>query len=438
MQRQVMRRLVWLLAMCLPMAAAAADAITLRHVLWDANQRPLYEECARAFEAANPGVRIRIRQLGWDDYWTSLATGFVSDTAPDVFTNHLTRFPELVRNGVMADLAAHAEGLNADDYEPGLLAAWRLDGRIYGVPLDWDTVALAVNLDHLRAAGFELKDLQHLTWNPRDGGSFGRMIDRLTFDDSGRRAGEPGFDRRRVRMYGYQNPGDGGMMGQTEWSHFAFSAGWRYQNGPWDGALRYDDPVLIDTLNWLAALPAAGVSAPRDALGRLGIDAMFVAGRVAIIPSGAWMVGHFLRHAKFQHAWVPLPLGPSGQRASMMNSLALSVWSGTRHPRQAWQWARYVGSRECQARIAPHGVIYPAVRGLAAVAVQAQRRRGIDTTAFLDAAHGITYQPPIVPRASEVSDLMSATFQRVLSGRARADQALPEAARRVRELTSQP
>jgi multiple sugar transport system substrate-binding protein len=421
--------------------AADKPITTIRHGLWDANQRPLYQLCANAFHEANPDIRIRIQQVGWDDYWPALATGFVSGTAPDVFTNHLTRFSEYVLNGVMADLSpliARDRIAAGELYERGLLEMWQHEGRQYGLPTDWDTIALAVNLEHLRAAGLTLNDLQNLHWNPQDGGSFGRVLERLTQDENGRRGNEPGFDRKRVRIYGYQNPSNGGMMGQSEWSHYAHSAGWRFQSKPWDGALRYDDPVFIATIDWLASLPVKGVSATSDSIGRLGADALFLGGRVAVIPSGSWMINHYLRHAKVKYAWVPLPVGPSGKRASMLNSLALSVWSGSRQTEAAWRWVRYVGSRECQALLAPQGVVYPAVRGLGQIAADAQRQRGIDAQAFIDAARGLTFQPPLVPHGSEVVDLMSATLERVLAGNARASQALPEAARKVRAITQAP
>ena len=421
-------------------ASPPAATVTVRHVLWDANQKPLYERCARDFEAQQPGVRVRIEQLGWDDYWPALSTGFISGTAPDVFTNHASRFSEFALNGVMAPLSPlmARDAVDGGVYEDGLLALWQYQGGQYALPSDWDTIALVVNLEHLRAAGVPLAALQQLDWNPRDGGSLGRLMARLTVDEQGRRLGEPGFDAQRVRVYGYQNPGSGGLMGQSEWSHFAVSAGWRYQDRPWDGALRFGDPAFVDTLAWLASLPARGVSATPAALGRLGADAAFQAGRVAMVPSGSWMVGHFQRHARFAHAWVPLPVGPGGQRASMRNGLGLSLWSGSRQPRAAWQWVRYAGSRACQARIAEAGVIYPAIRGLAEVAVAAQRARGVDASAFLAAARGPTFAPPVVPRAAEVNDLMTSVLERVLSGRARAAEALPEAARRVRELTRDP
>ena len=62
--------------------------------LWDANQLPAYEACAAAFTEANPNITVEIEQLGWDDYWTDITTGFVSGTAPDVFTDHLNFYPE--------------------------------------------------------------------------------------------------------------------------------------------------------------------------------------------------------------------------------------------------------------------------------------------------------------------------------------------------------
>lgn len=136
-------------------------------------------------------------------------------------------------------------------------------------------------------------------------------------------------------------------------------------------------------------------------------------------------VCHFQRHAKFAHAWVPLPTILSGQRASMRNGLGLSLWSGSRQAQAAWQWLRYASSGVCQARIAEAGVDYPAIKGLAEVAVAAQRGKGVDASAFLAPARGPIFAPPVVPRAAEVNDLMTSVLERVLSGRTQA--ALPEA-----------
>lgn len=72
---------------------AQAEDVTLTYAMWDANQAPVYRQCADKFEAANPGIRIKVQQDSWDNYWTSLSTAFVAGNAPDVFVNHLSRFP---------------------------------------------------------------------------------------------------------------------------------------------------------------------------------------------------------------------------------------------------------------------------------------------------------------------------------------------------------
>lgn len=428
------------LAACAP-KAVDTNATTIRHALWDANQRPLYAMCAKAFEAANPTLRIRFQQLGWDDYWTGLATGFVSGTAPDVFTNHLMRYPDFVLNGVMSDLAPRIakDGVDIDIYEPNLVGMWRHDGRHqYALPTDWDSLAMLVNLDHVEAAGLKLDDLRKLDWNPKDGGSFGRAIERLTVDEQGKRPGDVGFDRKRVRVWGYMTPGHGGMFGQSEWSHFAASTGWRYHREPWDAELRYDDARFVDTMRWLASLPGKGVSPSRDQVGKIGAEAMFLAGRVAMLPSGSWMIGHFRRMARVKFAYVPLPVGPSGASTSMLNSLALSVWSGSKHQDASWQWVKYVGSRECQSRIAEQGVVYPAVRGLGQVSADVQARRGVDPRVYVEAVQGTTFLAPIVARSAEINDLMGSAIERVLYGGADAQQVFGDVAPRVRALAGKP
>ena len=75
----------------------ASAATTLQYWLWDSNQQPAYQTCATNFTKANPDISIKISQKGWSDYWTGITTGFVSGTAPDVFTDHLAYFPGLRR-----------------------------------------------------------------------------------------------------------------------------------------------------------------------------------------------------------------------------------------------------------------------------------------------------------------------------------------------------
>jgi multiple sugar transport system substrate-binding protein len=222
------------------------------------------------------------------------------------------------------------------------------------------------------------------------------------------------------------------MSGQTEWGSFAVANGFAYQDSPWNANFHYDDPRLAQTLSWFASLYARGISAAPREVGKLGAEAMFVAGKAAIVPNGSWMIGHFARNARFRSLWVPMPRGPGGERVSMLNGLADSIWIGSKQKEDAWQWVRYLASNECQDLVAASGVVFPALRGLAEQVVAAQQRAGTDSRAFLDMAAAKTFAPPIAEHGDEIQALMDSAMQAILFGGADAATTLRAANARVR------
>ena len=414
----------------------SAHAVEVKYMLWDSNQMPAYKQCAADFEKKNAGITIKITQSGWDNYWTAISTGFISGTAPDVFTDHLAKYPEFAKNNQLVDLAPLIlrDKLDTTAYTNGLYETWGRDGKQYGLPKDWDTIGFIVNMDMAKKAGVTLAELQAMTWNPKDGGSFEKIVRKLSVDAAGNNATAAKFVKKKVAVYGYQNPGAGGMMGQTEWGHFAVSNGFKYQDKPWDPKFYYDSPKLAETLDYLAGLPGKGVSASLENTKSLGPDAMFIAKKVAIVPQGSWMITYFKDNAKFDNAWVPLPTGPSGTRATMLNGLADSIWVGSKVQAEAWKWVKYLGSADCQSVVAGYGVVFPAIKGMAEKAMEVQKTKGVDSSAFLTMAKSKTYLPPIADSGSEIDEVMKASIEAVLMGKSDAATALKAANAKVNQL----
>lgn len=419
--------------------AGLASAGEVKYMLWDSNQLPAYKQCAADFEKKNPGTTIKITQSGWNDYWTAISTGFVSGTAPDVFTNHLAKYPEFAKNEQLVDLTPliQRDKVDSGAYSNGLFDIWGRNGKQYGLPKDWDTIGFVVNMEMAKKAGVSMADLQGMTWNPKDGGSFEKIVRKLSMDTAGNNAGSPKFDKSKVAVYGYQNPGAGGMMGQTEWSHFAVSNGFKFQDKPWDAKFYYDDIKLAQTIDYIAGLPAKGVSASFENSRSLGSDAMFVAKKVAIVPQGSWMITHFKDNAKFEHAWVPLPTGPTGTRATMFNGLADSIWVGSKVQPEAWKWVKHLGSVECQSVVAGYGVVFPAIKGQAERAVEVQKSKGVDSSAFLTMAKSKTFLAPIADGGSEIDEVMKSALESVLVGRSDATTALKAANTKINQRAKQ-
>ncbi|RKP59328.1 sugar ABC transporter substrate-binding protein [Pararobbsia silviterrae] len=416
-------------------ASVQASPVEVKYVLWDANQRPAYQACAAQFEKENPDIHIKISQVGWADYWTALTTQFVSGTAPDVITNHLMKYPEMVTNGQLVDLTPYIQRdkVATDGYYPTLLTNWAKDGHQYGLPKDWDTIVLVYNKQMFKDAGIDPATIANWNWNDRDGGTFQNAIAKLSIDDNGNRGDTPKFDAQHVKVRGYQVATTGGMMGQSEWSPFAVSEGFKFNDGPWTTTYHYDDPRLARTLQWLANLSKKGYSARFDEASKLGNPALFAAGKTAMVADGSWMVNWYTENAKFDVGYAVLPQGPNG-RATMFNGLADSIWSGSKHKEESWKWVKFLGSSSCQTIVAQRGVVFPAIRQLDQIAVDAHAKRGIDTQAFLDMTKATTFQPPIAKGGAQIDSIMNATIESILLGQADAATALKEANAKVNDV----
>ncbi len=419
MKRRITRALAAATALAtLSSTGARADDVTLTYAMWDANQAPVYRQCAERFMSAHPGVRIEIKQDSWDNYWTTLSTGFVSGTAPDVFVNHLSRFPEFLANGVMVDLTDRiaADKVDMKAYIPGLAETWNKDGRQWGLPKDWDTIALVYNKKMLADAGLKAEDLQNLDWNPKDGGSFEKALARLTVDASGKRGDEAGFDKSKVASYGWATSSSDGY-GQNQWSFLAASNGFRPIDEAWGTHYNYDSPALAETLTWLRDLAREkGFALGQEQTGKLQATALFSAGKAAIVPDGSWNIASY-RDSGVEFGFAPLPKGPEG-RKSMFNGLADSIWSGSAHPDEAWEWVKYLGGSECQTLVGQAGIVFPARPEGTAAADAAHKGKGLDVSAFVDLAKpDTTFAFPISDHGSEIFAILTAAVEEVLLGR---------------------
>ncbi|MEV7662882.1 sugar ABC transporter substrate-binding protein [Paenarthrobacter sp. NPDC089316] len=437
--------------------AAAAAAITLtmsacggssagsteakgeiNYWLWDANQLPAYQQCADDFTKANPDIKVKITQRGWDDYWTTLTNGFVAGTAPDVFTDHLSKYPEYAAKKQLLPLdeAVEKDGIKLDQYTKGLPELWvGQDGKRYGLPKDWDTVGLFYNKAMTDAAGITAEQMASLEWNPKDGGTYEKTIAHLTVDKNGKRGDEPGFDKNNVATYGLGLTGSGSGQGQTEWSFLTATTGWTVTDkNPWGSKFNYDDPRFQETIAWWAGLVDKGYMPKLETTVGASMPDSFGAGKAAINSNGDWLIGQYKTYKGIETAFAPTPKGPNGQRASMFNGLADSIWAGTKNPAASIKWVEYLGSTACQDVVASKAVVFPAIASSSDLAAKAFADKGTDVSAFTThVKDGTTFLFPIADKAAKVDGIMKPAMDAVLSGKKPASS-LTEANEQVNNL----
>lgn len=414
------------LAACGSSDASSSGKVELTYRLWDDRQRKGYQQCIDRFEQENPNVAVNIQQVPWGDYWNKLTTEMIAKKAPDVFTNHPTRFPQYSRQNQMLDLTPYIERDKVDlgQYYPQLVEAYKRDGKIYGLPKDWDTIALVYNKDLVAKRGMQVPD--NLTWSPSgQGDTLLPLAQKLTVDRNGRNATEPGFDPDNVAVYGLSvyNTDQEGYL------NFMAQNGVQALDKKFGTDFKYDDPKAVQALQYVSDLvnkyhvapPASLTNPPKS-----GANELFKRGEAAMVIAGSWQLGDYAKAANFPMGIVPLPAGPEGS-VSVFNGLSDAIYAHTEHPEEAWKLVKYLGGAECQGLMASAGYVWPAITSLADQFQQAWQGKGLDVSAYRTAADGKTISYPITDGYTAAYQKVESVFNDMYLGQV----PVPEAAQRA-------
>ncbi|MEU8638064.1 sugar ABC transporter substrate-binding protein [Amycolatopsis sp. NPDC048633] len=383
--------------------SASGSGNTVNWWTWDDKQAAAYQTCASAFEKANPGTTVKITQYNVDDYFTKLTAGFVGGTAPDAFQNSVQYFQAYASQHQLLpldDLIAR-DKFDLKRFSVGV-DAWKFtDGKQYGLPLDWSATGLFYNTDAITKAGYTPADLAKLTWNPDDGGTFEKVAAHLSVDKNGVRGDQPGFDKDHVATYGTGQLASRDFIGESTWSSFAMTTGWRMADKQsWPTRFTYDDPVFAKTLSWVRSLADRGF-APKIGTFTTGGQAtisdtdLLGSGKVAMETAGSWTAGTFAK-LPLKVVIAPTVLGPSGKRAVLSNSNGNNVWAGTKNPDLTWKWVSYMGSPECQSAAGASGTFFPSIPASMDASAAAMKSQGVDLSVFTSMLKDGTLVPAVV------------------------------------------
>ncbi|MFD7711899.1 ABC transporter substrate-binding protein [Streptomyces sp. NPDC059785] len=427
------------LVSCGGSGSGAAGGTTIDYWLWDDKQIPAYQECADAFHQANPDITVKITQTAWTQYWQNLTTQLTSGEAPDVWTNQSSYYPQFATTGQLLDLQPYVDRDKVDvsAYQSGLADVWVKDGKRYGLPKDWDTMAVVYNTAMLKKQGVDTAQLDDLTWDPDDGGTLEKTIAKATVDTEGRNGLDPDFDKDHVKTYGFLPEWADGAQGQNGWGNLAAANGFTYlDKNPWGTHYQYDAPELADTIAWYKHLIDQGYAPRFDKQSTVANSELLAAGKGAMTIAGSFAISTYTdTKLKQKFAFAPLPTGPEG-RKSAVNGLSDAIWAGSEHKDEAWKWVEYLASADCQDRVAEQAVVFPALKSATKKALAAHEAKGHDVHVFTDAvaAKDGTFLLPVTEHGTEIGPVVQDAIQSVILGKAQPEAALKSANDKVNAL----
>lgn len=394
---------------------ASGDKAQITYALWDTSQQPAYQACADAF-TKETGIPVKVQQTDYSSYFTGLSTDFVAGSGPDVFNNVTSNYPDYAQQNQIVDLTPliKRDKVDLTAYQPVTLQNWKMDGKYYGLPKDIDAIGLAYDSKAIQQAGVDPASLNDLTWNPDDGGTFGQLIKKLTIDTAGHNGLDPAFNKASVARYGLVAPDATDITGHTTWGNFVLASDAELLSpNPFGTKWNFSSPAVENTISWYQKMIADGFVQKPSLNNSLSTSSLFDAGKIALATDGTWNAGVYSK-GKADVKWARFPAGPDGERV-YTNSLADSINANSKHQDEAWKWVKYLGTPECQNKVASFGVVFPALKESTAKALDAYTKNGVDLKPILDVLEtkGATVPLPVSLKFAQVSQAGAAALQNV-------------------------
>jgi len=379
----------------------ATPVVNLTYTLWDPHEEIGYKESAAAFEKIHPNIHITIQQIAYSSYQTKLQEEFSSGTGPDNFWVNTPWLSTWIKDGLMLNLAPYIKkwGTNMSQYYPSLVALHSYKGGVYGLPKDWDTIAFYVNETYMKQ--HHLTPPTNWSWNLQNGGSFLHFLQQATTDTNGTNALSSKFNPSNVATYAFNIDNSA----QTGWENFYAEDGVNVIPAPYASHVSFDTPTGVAVTQFLRNLMYKWhVAVPGAELGSNGTNpssedqALFASGKIAMMMGGDWETYPIFQDVgkKFKIGVIPLPAGPKGT-VSVFNGLVDGVNPHSPHLQQALEWEQWLGSAASERILGSGGFVWPAIKSLDPLFVQAWNKQGLNMQPFLNEAHGKVVNWPNTP-----------------------------------------
>lgn len=317
MRRSLTRRAALIGAAGAAACARGEDANVIR--FWAmGNEAARVPEVLRAFEQANPGLRVRVQALPWTAAHERLLTAYAGNALPDVAQIGNTWVSEMTAIGALRPVEESERGL-LDDNFPGVLETNRIGDRYFALPWYVDTRLLFYRTDILARAGYERvpedwagwKASMHAVKRAAGAGNYAVLLPLNEFE--------------QLLTLGLQ------------------------QNEPLlreqDSRGNFSSPGFIAALEFYKSLFDEGLAPVASATQISNVWNEFSRGFFSYYFSGPWSIGDFQRRLAPEYAdkWTTAEMpGPYGLGASAPGGSSLAVFRDARDPAAAWALVRYL------------------------------------------------------------------------------------------------
>jgi len=312
-----------------------AKPVTIKLGMWSSSpaEKKIVDDQIAKFKEKYPNIDVQIETIV-GDYMQKLQTELASNTAPDIFYLDSMPAPQLMSSGVLEPLDDYIKKYNVDvnDFEPALLSAFQWEGKTYGLPKDFNTLALFYNKDMFKAAG--------INEPPKTWEELRNVAKKLTKD---------------------------GVKGLVLSSDLARFDAFINQNGGSvykDGKVTLNLPENAQALDFYVSLITKDkVADTPQNMGEGWNGDAFAAKKAAMAIEGGWMIPFLKEKAPdLNYGIAELPAGK--QKSTMAFTVAYVMNKNSKHKDEAFKLIEFLTGKEGQQFVVDSGLALPSRKSM--------------------------------------------------------------------------
>lgn len=316
--------------------AGASQALAAELTFWHHTYPParqFIEKKAAEYTAQHPDVTITLHDDPSGDYEVKLLAAIAAGNPPDIVNILDFLLPQYVSRNILAEVEPQAFGVSSAAgfealYQPQALSGLTIDGKVYGVPEEFNTLALFLNKKHFQAIGLDAAD--EANW-PKTWNDLIALSEKLTKEDGS----QIGFNWVwNLDPYWYA---------QQYWPILT-QYGCAVVDAQGKAAINSDACVKAFTETWRVLIDKNLGGPEKATVNPVNALQDFSEGRQSMAIAGIWAPPLYSDEVRANYVVAPLPqLDPANPR-TLLNSYALAVTAGSQHKKEAFEFLNFLTS----------------------------------------------------------------------------------------------
>ena len=385
---------------------------------------PALKKLVKQFNQEHPGMKLKPQYIQTGDgMLQKLSAAISTNTLPDCCWVRTNWIPELAKQGAIFDVYELSDkygGFTKEDeadFFPSLITTASYGGKLQGLPIQATCMTLGANEKLIRKAGLDPNK------PPKDWTEFVDYSRKMTI----------GKDKIKKDQWGFVIPVFVGQLanyGVWQWDIFLWGWGGQYV-APDGKQVAFNSPAGVAALQYWVDLQrkhnVGTMTAPELA---------FESQKAAMQLVGCWDIPH-LQQLAFKPVLWPMPAGPA-KRVFPVDGEYLVVFRKAKHPKEAWEFAKWFTSPKMQAQWSMEAKYLPVRKStLADPAYQEMLKTDPLLKAFADQMPYATSEPIPFRNGTAVDLLLATGIEEAVRGVKPSKAALDNAAAKANKLLSE-